>query len=69
MNRISRSLQFVLTGLTGALLTMLPVSAEGLSLYGSVTTEAIAGLGEANRGQGGFESDIRIIAETTCNSA
>mgnify|MGYP000849189515 FL=1 len=69
MNRISRSLQFVLTGLTGALLTMLPVSAEGLSLYGSVTTEAIAGLGEANRGQGGFESDIRIIAETTGNSA
>lgn len=63
-----RSVQILLTGIVTLLLPLLPVSAEGLSLYGSVSTEAFTGLTEPDRGQGGFESDIRIVAKTDPSS-
>ncbi len=52
-----------------ALATLLPLPAEGLSLYGSVSAETLAGLSGSDRGNGGFESEIRIIAETESGSA
>lgn len=56
-------------GVVAVFLTGAFVSAEGLSLYGSVTAEALAGLSEGDSGDGGYESEIRIIAETTSASS
>lgn len=41
-----------------------PVHAQGLSLFGSVSAEALTGLTGEDRGKNGFESELRIISET-----
>lgn len=69
MNYSFRSIQFCLTGIAMLMLFVFPVSSEGLSLYGSVSTEILAGVSEPDRGRGGFESEVRIVAETEADSS